>query len=499
MHDGDSSRRDPVTIQRLSHPSVSLLALTFAGAWTLIAWLVPGFIKGDEVELLDAALRASGRSTFTPWSIRHTLLGDIIGGLWLPLWGAVSDPLHLVLLVTIPAIAGAAITMLLLGRVASNATDRASGRFAAVLYGLHWIPLCFATLPFPRAMTAPLVIGSALLAMRDTPWRNVMAGILIGLAGASRYSEWIFASSLLLLMTLRRYPFRSIIRAGLGFVAGATILILYDWHSHGTPGSTLLAFVDYTFIQSASSSLVKHQPWSWYLGRMHQILPPPLWIFLWLGFRDRRARELGIPFGILPLVVLSLVHHKELRYLQAALPFLILLTVAGFTIAMRRRHRPLYVTILVFGLVWNATQYRQITKRPAEPLAIADYVAEREAACVALMQPWRYGNTLYFPTAEIREITFDMTETEILERVEGCDHIVVFEERVSASTIDAFRERKLHVLRRVTMDDDHTIIVFGLKGGMGVDGLAPPSSTGSFPRSTAPGSATSPVWSRAPA
>jgi hypothetical protein len=55
------------------------------------------------------------------------------------------------------------------------------------------------------------------------------------------------------------------------------------------------------------------------------------------------------------------------------------------------------------------------------------------------------------------------------------------------------------VLRRVTMDDDHTIIVFGLKGGMGVDGLAPPSSTGSFPRSTAPGSATSPVWSRAPA
>lgn len=459
---GRESNRLHSYIAKLDHVRSITLALPFAVLWVVTAVLFPGFLKGDEVEILDTALSSIGYTQYQPWGIRHLLLGEVVVGGWLRIWNGGMAPLKLLLLATIPSILGGLVTVMLLSPLSRQVIGTFAG-LAIVVYGLHWVPLTYGTAPFPRPMTVPLIVGSCILALKafDRPVLALLGGVCVGLAGASRYSEWIYLIPLIVLLGWEGNRLRTIVLAILGFSCGALLLVLYDWWSWGSPAASLVAFVRYTFIEGRSSSLDPHQSFHWYLGRAHQILAPPLWPFLWLAVRDSKARRITIAFVVVPIIILSLVHHKELRYLQAVIPFIAVAVAAGAVVGLRGSNRRLYATLLLLGLAWSVIQFREVAKRPSQPLEAAQLLAEADPPCVALMQPWLYGHKLFLPAVEIQHIDLTSSPDELAQQISRCGYAAVFEDVVVASVEQSLAANGLVVLARIPMERTSAILVFG--------------------------------------
>ncbi|HEV7784545.1 MAG TPA: hypothetical protein VGQ28_04355, partial [Thermoanaerobaculia bacterium] len=165
-----------------------LLAL-LAGTTLLrlgLGWFYFGFLTGDDVEILEAGFRAIGLR-YTPWEIRNTLVSDLLIGPVLVVARAagISDVRSLVWLASWPFVLSATLNVYLLFLLVRRWSNRDSVALcAAALYGLHWIPLGFGSMTYPRAVSTTCVLAAALLlsSTRRLALREVLAGALIALA-----------------------------------------------------------------------------------------------------------------------------------------------------------------------------------------------------------------------------------------------------------------------------------------------------------------------------
>ncbi len=350
-----------------------LVALALAAS-TLLRLAVAasvGFLTGDDVEVLEAAFAAATGLHYQPWEIRNLLFPRLLVAPVLSLAAAlgVHDPFALVRLAALPSVALSSLDGWLVYRLAARLVDRWTAALAAAIFSFHWLPLAYGGTVYPRTASTTCVLlaallvvgrrgedgaGGAVAAGRAGLGRALGAGALVALGFADRYSEAIFLAPLLVfvLVSGRREnagnegaaPRRAGGMPGLSGLAGALGLVvgfalgtlatvgLADWAFWGRPFASLLAFARFTLLERRSSSLVTHQPFGWYLARIYVWLPPTLLPFLFAPRRrDRRGTGLLLPWlGVgLPLMVLSLVHHKELRYLQGSVPFLAILVAAG--------------------------------------------------------------------------------------------------------------------------------------------------------------------------
>lgn len=403
-----------------------------------LAYLVPGFVGGDDVEMLEVGFRSATGLEYQPNHLRNLLLPELLVAPAVRTASALGfdDPGTLVVAGRLPFVALATLNVLLLFRLGRHAGLGGGGALAAAaLYGLHWLPLGYGATTYPRTAAVTCVLAATILVLRDADatgrWRPVAAGACLAFAFACRYSELIFLPPLVLLAALgtrsRRSRITRAVLVSLGFALGALVTVgVVDWLTWGRPFSSLEAFFRYIFVERASSSRVAaREPW-WYLQAI------PFWLPLTLVpllARVVRRHWVGVwAIVLLPVLGLSAIYHKELRYLQGVLPFVMVLAAAGFLHLAERRRRALAIALAAVSVAWGLAGLRFLTRTSGAAVCAARIVAADEAGGpVVLSQSWAYGGRLLFGNErEVRDIATPPSAAELAAALPGARWVGVY-------------------------------------------------------------------------
>jgi hypothetical protein len=408
-----------------------------------LAWRYFGFLSGDDVEILEAGWRALGLH-YVPWEIRNTLLPDLLVRPVLLAAHAlgVVRPRLLVWMAAWPFVGLATLNVYLLYRLVRGWSSRLSFALAsACLYGLHWIPLGFATMTYPRTPAVACVLAAALLVAPAPrrPWRELLAGAALALAFACRYSEAVYLPAVALAAAWplggRRARSLALLRVAAGFAAGALLAAgAYETATWGRPFAALLAFARFTLIEKQSSSLTAAQPIYWYFWRLSHWWSPPAWILAGQAL-DRSGRHrvlipLAWVFVFVPLLLLSCIHHKELRYLQGVIPFTCAIAAAGacdMWLAGRRRSA---AVLLAAALAWQLVPVGFLRKKSMPAVLAAEALAaDPTVRTFAGVQLWAYGDRIYLGDRRaLRDIPYPTSAADVARLGAGADAVALYAE-----------------------------------------------------------------------
>src|SRR5438093_8777233 len=334
-----------------------------------------GFLTGDDVEVLSEAFRRATGFNYQPWEVRNLFVPDFLVAPFVYVGGLRAA--------TIPFIALTALTIWLVYRLALRwSGDERAAFAAALLFALHWIPLGFGSTVYPRTLATACVVAAALLVTRYP----CAAGALAGLAFADRFSEIVFLLPLLLVAR------RNAWRVATGALVSIIVTVgLYDWITWGEPFRSVVQFAHLTLVEPDFASRVKYQSPFWYVVNIARWCAPTLLPLFVIG---RKATRWS--FVLVPLVALSVVRHKELRYLQAIIPFLMIAAATGFAILWRTR-RSVAVGLLFVSLLWDLHGLRYFAhKSMPAVMAARALAADPRVHTVVVSQLWAYGDQLYF-------------------------------------------------------------------------------------------------------
>jgi len=385
-------------------------------------------------------MRALGHG-YIPWDFRNLFVSDVLISpvLYLASFLGIESVRHLCWIATFPFIALASVNVILVYFLGLRwLSDTRAATLAASLYAFHWIPLGYGSTVYPRTASTTCVLVAVVLIYRARrPMLGYFAaGAAMGVAFTCRYSEAIFllpmAAMLLVGQSKPTEKLRLGISLGLGFSAITLVTVgLWDWLTWGRPFSSLVEFAEYTLINREASSLVAIQPWYWYLWRSPKWLPLTV---LPMFFRLNTYRWLRAPllYSALPLLALSLIHHKDMRYLQGITPF-VAIAVAGAACGWwgLGRHRAV-VSLMVLSLFFGiAIPTFILEKSMAAVEAAESMAADPDASIVALSQAWAYGSRLYLPEGtQVRELGAYPGIADLKRVVPGCQRVALYRDRL---------------------------------------------------------------------
>jgi hypothetical protein len=414
-----------------------------------LGWRYFGFLTGDDVEILEAGFRALGLH-YSPGAIRNTLLPDLFVAPVLVAAHAlgVSSPRMLVWVASWPFVGSATLNIYLLHRLVRAWLPRpAPALAAAFLYGCHWLPLGFGTMPYPRTVSTSCVLAAALLASPALPasesarsgWREVLAGAAMALAFAIRYSEMVFlpAVGLMAVVTLAGAGWRAgalaLSRLAAGFCAGALLLAGgYEAAIWGRPFAALLALVKFTVADRQTTSVAALHPFYWYLWRLPHWWCPAALPFAWAALRRRRLTWAWI-FIVVPLTFLSAIQFKELRYLQGVIPFVCALSGAGAVEVWDAGWRRTAAVLFAVALLWGLWRTGFLARKSMPAVLAAEALAGDPAVHgFAGVQLWAFGDRLYLGDRRVlRDIPYPTSTADLGRLAPGADAVAVYTEDVA--------------------------------------------------------------------
>jgi hypothetical protein len=385
-----------------------VLLATSTVARLALSWTYLGFLTGDDVEILEAGLDPVVGLGYLPWEIRNLLLPRtlVTPVTWLAVRLGWSEPTFLVRIAALPFIALGTLNIYLVYGIFRRSGSDWRGLLAAAIYAFHWLPLGFGATVYPRTASTTCVLGAFVLLLarsHDVP-RGVAAGSLVALAFAVRYSEVIYLAPLAVAgwalgLGLRR----SLARAAAllaGFVLGGVLFVgggdLWTW---GEPFHSLWEFARYTLVERHASAMRPTQPLLWYLLRAQFWLIPTLLPFLVTRKGDERAGAYWWMF-VLPILALSLIHHKDMRYLQGVIPFLALLVAGGVSRWWKQGWRKTTVVLLMVSALFSLRSTLQMHRKKSLAAVQAALEIRRRPALGSglVIQAWAYGDRLFFPS-----------------------------------------------------------------------------------------------------
>jgi hypothetical protein len=421
------------------------LVLAVAAIQLWLAHRYFGFLTGDDVEVLSEAFRRAKGMAFTPWEVRNLFVPDVIVApvVWL---ARGLDTARIIELTSLPFIALTIVTILLVRRLALkwSGGDERAAFLAMLLFALHWIPLGFGSTVYPRTLAMACIVAAAVIVERQP----FIAGALVGLAFADRFSEIVFLAPLMVHAACRpgfspapsetaTRQDRAGLKPGLHtlkLLAGTALVIaltvgLYDWLTWGSPFSSAFKFAHLTLIEPDFASRVKYQSPLWYLGNLLRWLAPTMLPLLWMA-RKRVQWLYLLLYLIVPLVALSAVQHKELRYVQTMIPFLAVAAGIGASLLWQRQ-RKLAAVLVGISLVWNFAGIRAFARKSQPAVMAAQWLKEQQLVeqrprSLAVSQLWAYGGQLYFG-AEIHPIELGTPPERVAERLSQVDTVAVWE------------------------------------------------------------------------
>jgi hypothetical protein len=407
-----------------------------------------GFFIGDEMEMVARAFDVARGIWYGAWDIRCLFVPDVIVATPIriaALFGITSN-VTLLGAATAVFIAISVLTNWLVYRLALRWTgDEIASLAALTLYAFHWIPLGFGSMVFPRVVSTCCIVAAALLVSSDSGAANIVAGCLIAVGFADRFSEIIFVLPLLLISRRR-----------LAFVVATIVAIViivggYDWYTWGHPFGSLIKFAQVTIIHPDFASRVKYQSPFWYLETLVRWCALTLIPLAWCGRRATRWWFIGVP-----LVALSIISHKEMRYLAGMLPFLMI--AAGAGVAALWRRRALAVMLLAASIAWDLYGLRYLARKSMPAVAAARaFGSDPTLHTVVVSQLWAFGDRLFLPP---RLKVYDVgTPPEHLERVLPlADTVMLYESDLTPDMNALLRE--FHQVRRFDDGRARAVIVY---------------------------------------
>lgn len=461
--------------------AVLLLLLASTLLRLALAWGPLGFLVGDDVEVLATAFRRAAGLEYEPWRLRSLLLPEVLVAPWV--WAGralgVEAPDQLVRLALAPFVLLGSLSLFLLYRLTRAWTgEEGPALLAAGLYAGHPLFLAYTTSALPRVAAVAAILGAALLLSgplaRPGPdlGRGALAGTLVSLAFACRYSEVVFLLPLAVLIWLRAPDRPSLWRRGaalaVGFLLTSVLAVgVYDLATWGEPFASLGEFARFTLVEKQASARVAEQPFLWYLRRLPRWLPLPLLALMALA-RGRGSRP-AWAFLALPLLVLSFIHHKDLRYLQGALPFACLLAGAGaarpWAAGRRRVSAALIALALALGL---ATGVRMVQRKSLAAVAAAREMArEPGVGSVVLSQAWAWGDRLFLGNrVDLRRISTPPTAAELAATLPGADLLGLYLDDLAADPALAETAARHGFVQRAVYERGRSraVVVFGRAG-----------------------------------
>jgi hypothetical protein len=445
-------------MQKATVRSLAAIIAVSAAAQLWLAYRYYGFLTGDDVEVLSEAFRRARGLAYTPWDIRNLFVPDVVVApvIWLTRGLPTRTAIFFA---SLPFIVLSALTVWLVYRLALRWCDERAAIVAALLFAAHWIPLSFGSTVYPRTLAAACVVAAVLIVDR---WPFV-AGLLIGVAFADRFSEIVFLAPVMLIITKHRQeclchigrsrecpihaqtgvaqtpagvaqtllsvPPMQALKVMLGAIVAILLTVgIYDWLTWGTPFSSAIKFAHLTLVEPDFASRVKYQaPW-WYLANILRWCSPALLPLLWYARRSR-----AIWFIVIPLLAFSAIKHKELRYLQVIIPFLCIAAAIGFT---SMRNRRIAVALVAISVVWNLHGLRYLARKSQPSVMAAQWIAANPSIhSIAATQLWSYGDKLYLgdkmamsevgtPPEKLSEVHSDVvalyeTDLDVPSRVEA--------------------------------------------------------------------------------
>jgi hypothetical protein len=376
-----------------------------------------GFVTGDDLEILSEAFRVVTGYHYQAWNVRNEFIPQwvVAPPIWIATKLGVHDVATLIVIATLPFIAAYVVTIWLVYRLALRwSGNDTAALVAALLYALHWIPLAFGSTVYPRTIATLCIVGAALLV---DEWRAgaapvrtgggacppFIAGLLAGVAFADRFSEIVFLVPLLL-----------IARRRLALLAGAAVSIaltagVHDWIVWGAPFSSLRNFAHLTIVEPDFASRIKYQSPVWYFEYLPRWCALTLLPLLWRARREWRP----LAFIAIPLIALSLIRHKEVRYVQGIIPFLAIAAACGAAALggaemdrrRGRRRQMITISLLAASIIWDGYGIKALARKSMPAVMAARALAANpNIRTVAVSQIWAYGGWLYFGDRNLIEL-----------------------------------------------------------------------------------------------
>jgi len=426
-----------------------------------------GFLTGDDVEVLGEAFRRAVGLAYTPWDVRSLFVPDVVVApiVWLATRLGVSDVRNVVVLAAIPFMLLTAVTTLLVRRLTLrwSGGDERAALLAMLFFALHWIPLGFGSTVYPRTLAMACIVAAALLVER-LPFA---AGLLVGVAFADRFSELVFLAPLAVACLGPRddavqgdrrpnnRPLAPLAKLLAGTALSIAITVgIYDWLTWGTPFSTALKFAHLTLVAPDFASRVKYQSPLWYVANILRWAAPTMLALLWPA--RRRVQWLYV---VVPLVALSAVRHKELRYVQTMIPFLAVGAAIGASMLWERR-RALAIALVAISMVWNLAGIRAFARKSQPAVLAARWLTAQPVHGVLVSQLWAYGGRLYFGN-KIELVDDDTPPKRLHDLPSGVDAIALWETDLDDREIlRDLAARGFHAVRTFRDGPARAVVVF---------------------------------------
>jgi hypothetical protein len=225
-----------------------VLALSLATKLAF-AWHFDGFLTGDDLEVVEAALEYSSDFDYAPWSLRNLFHPVVLVAPLLRLAGSLGEltPECAAFLAAVPTavFSTAAIALLfVLARRLGSSVEVALA--AAFLYAVHWLPWAYGGTPYPRPISTALFLAAILLttASRRRILCGFLAGTLVAAACAVRFSEGVVLLPLLGFAWFVRRDRGVLLAITLGFAVGALLFLgLFDALTWGKPFFSMAEFL----------------------------------------------------------------------------------------------------------------------------------------------------------------------------------------------------------------------------------------------------------------
>lgn len=361
-----------------------------------------GFFAGDDVEIHEMTLAALFGYDWDIWNLRSAFypMTFILPVQWLLVQAGVSDPSSLVFAGRTVVAAFSSATLVLLFAAGRRLLGTPSALLAVMLLALSALHVTLGSTELPRPVAAFFLVAGFALMLRTGVTASVGAGLALGMAGAMRFSEAVFIVPCVLSLIVSGRRQDAAVTAATFACVWLTILGVSDWLYWGAPFSSLLNAADYSVVKGLSSR--GYEPLHWYITHIpdwSNFFTVPLSL---LAFRFRGA---WIPalWAWMPVLVLSLLSHKEPRYLVPVLPFLALAAGDALWRLLRRfddkswRPGPVGLALLVgtgTAAVFEISNFRFERSEASVELANA-YRDEWRDGGVAVEQLWRVGGRLY--------------------------------------------------------------------------------------------------------
>jgi hypothetical protein len=412
-------RRLRAWLDRIDAPSAQRYLLAAAAVATAIrignALVYHGFITGDDVEIQEMSLGLAFGRPWPVWDLRNAFYPVcFIYPMQKALIGlGVTDVFSLVFAGRLVVMTAAALNLYLVYWVGSRLfAHRGQALVASLMFACSHLHMTYGSAELPRVVATSFILVAFGVGWRPTAARACATGALLGVAAALRFGEVVFVVPALLTALIHRregerdrsnrvWP-----AALLGLTCLVTTLAIIgiaDALYWGEPFHSLRAIVDYTLVKRLSSRGYE-APW-YYLTHLSDW--SNVGMIALAASSMRRGGDRALIWAMVPILVLSLLPHKEPRYVIATMPFWSLAAARGAWLWLdaivvagtaKRASAVALIALVIGSSLFDASRFR--FRRSEDAVRLGWAFARTGERGLAADQLWRFGGRLYLDGLE---------------------------------------------------------------------------------------------------